>query len=254
MTSELNPKDKIEGLARGLSVLEAFSEAHPRMSAQQMADKTGLTRTAARRQLLTLAHLGYLATDGKLYWLSSRVLRLAQAFLDSSRLARIVQPYLQRVAHGLQETAYMSVLDGMDVIYLARQGPARSTSTGYGIGERLPAALTAAGLVMLSHLTDEEQAQWIDRYEIKNFTSKTISDKTLLALEIKQPKLQGWAISESQVDINYRGIAAPLLDHKGVLHGALSVTISLLHEERETAIKRVLPILRDTANALRKLI
>jgi IclR family transcriptional regulator, pca regulon regulatory protein len=254
MTSELNPKDKIEGLARGLAVLEAFSEAHPRMSAQQMADKTGLTRTAARRQLLTLAHLGYLATDGKLYWLSSRVLRLAQAFLDSSRLARIVQPYLQRVAHGLQETAYMSVLDGMDVIYLARQGPARSTSTGYGIGERLPAALTAAGLVMLSHLSDEEQTQWIEQYEIKNFTSKTISDKTLLALEIKQPKLQGWAISESQVDINFRGIAVPLLDHKGVLHGALSVTISLLHEERETATKRVLPILRDTANALRKLI
>jgi IclR family transcriptional regulator, pca regulon regulatory protein len=250
----MNPKDKIEGLARGLGVLEAFSEARPRMTAQQTADCTGLTRTAARRQLLTLSHLGYLATDGKLYWLSSRVLRLAQAFLDSSRLARIVQPYLQRIAQGLQETAYMSVLDGTDVIYIARQGPSRATSTGYGIGERLPAALTAAGLVMLSHLTDEEQVKWIEHYEIKNFTSKTISDKEILAIEMKQPRIQGWALSESQVDMNYRGIAVPLLDHKGTLHGALSVTISLLHEERETAIKRVLPILRDTASSLRNLI
>lgn len=250
----MNPKDKIEGLVRGLGVLEAFSEARPRMTAQQTADCTGLTRTAARRQLITLAHLGYLATDGKLYWLSSRVLRLAQAFLDSSRLARIVQPYLQRIAQGLQETAYMSVLDGNEVIYIARQGLSRVTSTGYGIGERLPAALTAAGLVMLSHLTDEEQAKWIEQYEIKNFTSKTISDKAILALEMKQPRAQGWAISESQADMNYRGIAVPLLDHKGALHGALSVTISLLHEEREAAIKRVLPILRDTANSLRNLI
>ncbi len=250
----MNPKDKIEGLARGLGVLEAFSEARPRMTAQQTADCTRLTRTAARRQLLTLAHLGYLATDGKLYWLSSRVLRLGQAFLDSSRLARIVQPYLQRIAQGLQETAYMSVLDGSDVIYVARQGPSRSTSTGYGAGERLPAALTAAGLIMLSHLTDEEQVKWIEQYEIKNFTSKTISDKAVLAIEIKLPRTQGWAVSEGQADMNYRGIAVPLLDHKGTLHGALSVTISLVHEEREAAIKRVLPILRETSNSLRNLI
>ncbi len=250
----MNPKDKIEGLSRGLCVLEAFSEARPRMTAQQTADCTGLSRTAARRQLLTLAHLGYLATDGKLYWLSSRVLRLAQAFLDSSRLARIVQPYLQRIAQGLQETAYMSVLDGSDVIYLARQGPSRATSTGYGIGERLAAPLTAAGLMMLSHLTDEEQARLIEKYEIKNFTSQTISDKVQLAIEMKHPRTQGWALSERQVDMNYRGIAVALLDHKGTLHGALSVTISLVHEDREAAIKRVLPILRDTANSLRNLI
>lgn len=254
MSTALNPKDKIEGLARGLSVLEAFSEAHPRMTAQQMAAMTGLTRTAARRQLLTLAHLGYLASDGKLYWLSSRVLRLAQAFLDSSRLARIVQPYLQRMAQGLQETVYLSVLDGKDVIYIARQGPARSTSTGYGIGERLPAALTAAGMMLLSLLDDEEQASFIATYQIKYFTSKTISDKAQLLLAMKQARNQGWAISESQADMNYRGVAVPLLDHKGAVHGALSVTMSLLHEEREAAVKRVLPILRETAHGLRVLI
>ena len=250
----MNPKDKIEGLARGLGVLEAFSEARSRMTAQQTAAYTGLSRTAARRQLLTLAHLGYLATDGKLFWLTSRVLRLAQSFIDSSRLARIVQPYLQRIAQGLQETAYMSVLDGSDVIYIARQGPSRATSTGYGVGERLPAPLTAAGLMMLSHLADEERMRLIDRYEIKNFTSQTISDKAQLTFEMKQAKAQGWAISERQVDMNYRGIAVPLLDHKGTLHGALSVTIPLVHEEGEAAIKRVLPILRDTANSLRNLI
>lgn len=247
-------EDKIEGLVRGITVLEAFNEANPRLTVQQMANLTLLSRNAARRQLLTLVHMGYVATDGRLYWLSSRVLRLAQAFIDSSRLARIVQPYLQRIAQGLQETAYMSVLDDLDVIYLARQGLARATSTGYGVGERLPAPLTAAGLIMLSYLPEEEQLRQMERYEVRNFTAKTITDKSILLHEMKQSKTQGWSISESQVDMNMRGIAVPLLDHKGILHGALSVTISLLHEDRQAAIQRILPILRDTAISLRKLI
>ena len=250
----MNPKDWIAGLERGLKVLEAFGEDAPRLSAQQMADRTGLTRTAARRQLLTLEHLGYLATDGKLFWLTPRVLTLAQSYIDSSRLARIVQPYLQRMAHGLQETTYLSVYDNGSVIYLARQGPSRTKSIGYGIGERVAAALTAAGLMMLSYLSEEEQAQYLANYDIRNFTSQTISDKSVLADLMKEPRAQGFAVSDSQVEIEYRGIAVPLLDHKGSLHGALSVTVSLVHEPREAAIKRLLPTLRDTAVSLRNVI
>jgi IclR family transcriptional regulator, pca regulon regulatory protein len=250
----MNPKDKIEGLARGLKVLECFSEAHPRLSAQQAATLTGLTRTAARRQLLTLAELGYLASDGKLFWLTPRVLSLAQSYIDSSRLARIVLPYLQRMAHGLQETTYLSVMDDGAVIYLARQGPSRAKNVGYGIGERLPAALTAAGLMMLSYLSDEAQADFLEAYAVRNFTSQTIADKAVLATLMKEPRQQGWAVSESQVDVDYRGIAVPVLDHKGALHGALSVTVSLVHESREDALKRTLPTLRDTAVSLRKVI
>jgi IclR family transcriptional regulator, pca regulon regulatory protein len=254
MTTVLNPKDWIAGLERGLKVLEAFGEQAPRLSAQQTADRTGLTRTAARRQLLTLEHLGYLATDGKLFWLTPRVLSLAQSYIDSSRLARIALPYLQRLAQGLQETVYLSVFDDDSVIYLARQGVSRAKNVGYGIGERVPAALTAAGLMLLSYLSDTEQAAYLERYQIRNFTSKTISDKAVLAALIKEPRAQGFAVSDSQAEMELRGIATPLLDHKGLPHGALSVTVSLVHESREDAIKRLLPMLRDTANSLRNLI
>jgi len=250
----MNPKDWIAGLERGLGVLESFGEDASRLTTQQIAVRTGLTRTAARRQLLTLEHLGYLATDGKLFWLTPRVLRLAQSFIDSSRLARIVQPYLQRIANGLQQSAYLSVLDGFDVIYLTRQGPSRSNNAGYGIGERVEAPLTAAGLMMLSYLSEEEQADFVANYSIKNFTPYTTSDRRRLALDIKQPRGQGWAISEQQLDIHYRGIAVPLLDHKGILNGALSVTPPILNESRDDAIKRVLPILRETAYSLRNVI
>jgi len=98
--AELDKRDWIAGLERGVAVIEAFDDAHPRMTASEAGLRTGMTRTAARRYLLTLQHMGYVAGDGKLFWLTPRVLRLGQSYLESARLPRIVQPFLQRVAAG----------------------------------------------------------------------------------------------------------------------------------------------------------
>ena len=103
----LNKRDWIAGLEKGLSIIEAFDDANPRMTASQAGVRCGLARTAARRYLLTLVYLGYMATDGKLFWLTPRVLRLGQSYLESARLPRIVQPFLQRVTAGTQEIAYV---------------------------------------------------------------------------------------------------------------------------------------------------
>ena len=115
------------------------------MTASEAGQRTGMTRTAARRYLLTLQHMGYVASDGKLFWLTPRVLRLGQSYLESARLPRIVQPFLQRVAAGTHEIAYLSVMDGDEVVYIARNGPNRSMSTGYVLGARVPAQVTAVG-------------------------------------------------------------------------------------------------------------
>ncbi len=92
-------RDWIAGLEKGLELLRCFDEEHSRVSASEMALLTGMTRTATRRYLLTLAHLGYLGTDGKLFWLTPRVLQFSQAYLASSRLVRVAQPFLQRIDH-----------------------------------------------------------------------------------------------------------------------------------------------------------
>src|SRR4030095_13549675 len=99
----LDKRDWIAGLERGVAVIEAFDDAHPRLTASEAGQRTGMARTAARRHLLTLQHMGYVAGDGKLFWLTPRVLRLGQSYLESARLPRIVQPYLQRVAAGTHE-------------------------------------------------------------------------------------------------------------------------------------------------------
>jgi IclR family transcriptional regulator, pca regulon regulatory protein len=252
--STLQRRDWIAGLEKGLGILEAFGDAHPRVTAAQMATIVGLTRTAARRHLLTLVHLGYVGSDGKHFWLTPRVLRLGQGFIESSRLARIVQPFLQRVTAGTQELAYVSMMEGDDIVYVARNGPNRLMSTGYVLGARVPAHVTAAGMLLLATRETPHYDEWLARQNLRTFTQHTITDKTLLSAALAQIRHQGWAVSEQQLELKFRGVAVPLRDARGTLVGALSVTIPMQGESSSQAAERVLGVLRETANALRNLI
>ena len=250
----LAKRDWIAGLEKGLSMMECFDDANPRLTASQAGERCGLSRTAARRYLLTLEHLGYVAGDGKLFWLTPRVLRLGQSYLESARLPRIVQPFLQRVTAGTQESAYVSVMDGDDIIYLARNGPSRAMNTGYVLGARVQAQVTAAGMMMLALRTPEWQDLWLAQHELKAYTSFTIASKDRMRVELARVRSQSWALSEQQLELSHRGVAVPLRDRHGNVVGALSVTMPMGHESSEDVVARVLPVLSETAQAMRNLI
>lgn len=250
----MDKKDWIAGLEKGLALLQIFDEHNPRLTATQAAQRSGLTRTAARRYLMTLLHLGFVATDGKLFWLTPKVMRLGQAYLESARLPRIVQPSLQRLAVGTQEISFLAVLDGYDLVYIARNGQNRSMNTSFALGARVPCHLTSAGLLLLALLGEEESEQWLAHNELKAFSSHTITDPNRMRAELALIRKQDWALSEQQLDLAYRGVAVPLRDHKGNVHGALTVSMPIQNESTQEAVQRVLPVLRDVAQNLRPLI
>ncbi|WP_127807061.1 IclR family transcriptional regulator C-terminal domain-containing protein [Hydrogenophaga sp. NH-16] len=250
----LERRDWIAGLEKGLAIIEAFDDQHPRLTASQAGARCGLTRTAARRYLLTLAHLGYVGTDGKLFWLMPRIMRLGHAYLESARLPRQVQPFLQRIVGGTQEIAYLAVLDGEDAVYIARGGSPRHMFEGYMLGTRVPAQVTAAGLAILSMLSEPSLNEWLLAHPLRAFTSFTVSSKDQLRAELKRCRRQGWVLSEQQLELNHRGIAVPLLDRNNNVHGAISVTMPINQESSEDAVKRVLPVLQEAARGLRNLI
>jgi IclR family pca regulon transcriptional regulator len=250
----LDKRDWIAGLEKGLSIIEAFDDANPRMTASQAGVRCDMTRTAARRYLLTLVYMGYMATDGKMFWLTPRVLRLGQSYLESARLPRIVQPFLQRVTSGTQEIAYVSVMDGDDVVYIARNGSTRSMNTGVVLGSRVQAQVTAAGMLMLALRDPAWLENWLATHELKAYTTHTINSKERLRIELARIRQRGWAVSEQQLELTYRGVAVPLIDRTGDLVGALNVTMPMGHESTDDATGRVLPVLLETARAMRNLI
>jgi DNA-binding IclR family transcriptional regulator len=126
--------DFIEGMAKGLAVLESFDTQRQRLNATLAAQRAGITRAAARRHLLTLAHLGYLETDGSYFWLSPKVLRFSGSYLASARLPRVIQPTLDRLAARTGESFSAVVLEGDASVIVARSGAVRMLAYGMHLG------------------------------------------------------------------------------------------------------------------------
>lgn len=247
--------DLIEGLGKGLRLIEAFDGEQPRLTASEAAQRTGLTRTAARRYLLSLVHFGYADTDGKHFWLAPRVLRLGQSFLEGSRTARLVQPFIQRISHATGETVNVSVLDGHETVYIARSSSARRIPIGFAPGARVPAHLVTPGVVLLSTLSDAALEAWLQDYDFgAGFLPTTVTNATVFREHVLMARALGHWVTEAQLDPGLRGLAVALKDHKGECKGAVSTTMPTQPLTREQMIERFLPMLQECAQALRPLL
>jgi IclR family transcriptional regulator, pca regulon regulatory protein len=250
----MDDKDWIAGAAKALAIIEAFDEEHARMTPTAVATRTNLSRTAARRYLLTLRELGYVDTDGKLFWLAPRVLRLSQSYLDSARLPRTVQPFLQRITATVQETALVAILDEHDVVYVARNGVNRTMAVGFVLGSRVPAPLSSAGLALLAFQAPDSIEQWLASYPIRIFTPFTYSTVDQLRAVLADVRRNGYVVTDQQLELGVRGVAVPLRDRHGTVVAAISVSMPIGQESPNAALHRVLPILQETASLLRNLV
>src|SRR6476659_3585838 len=151
--------DFMLSLARGLAVIRAFGEGKPQLSIREIALATGFSRAAARRCLHTLITLGYASGNDGLYELTPATLSLASNYLGSSSIARLAQPVLERVSHQLHESSSVAVLDGDDIVYVARAAVKRILSIGLAVGSRLPAATTSLGRVLIANLDEASRTR-----------------------------------------------------------------------------------------------
>ncbi|WP_294000358.1 IclR family transcriptional regulator domain-containing protein [Sphaerotilus sp.] len=244
----------IEGLGKGLRMIEAFSDDWPRMTATEAGQRTGLTRTAARRYLVSLVHYGYAETDGKHYWLTPGVLRLGQSYLEAARLPRLVQPFLQRLSLQTGETANLSVLDGHEVVYLVRSNSPRIVSIGFHVGARLPAHVVSPGPAVLSTFTAAALDDWLERHHFVRFAPTTMTDPAQFRAAVTLAAQRGYGWAQQYVDPGLCGLAVPLSDRKGRCVGALSMTFQAQNYPEDTCLARLLPPLQDTASTLRAIL
>jgi len=246
----LSRRDRIAGLDRGLRLIEAFDETHPRLSPSTAARRTGVTRAAARRYLLTLQHLGYLESDGKLFWLTPRVLRLGWSYVDSAKVARIAQPFLQRLTAVLGGAAYFAVRDGDDVVFVALSGTRQVQNVGFMLGARVQANIAVAGIAMLSCWPQEEVERWLSGRVFIAYTPYTVTTVEGVRELIATARSRGYAITEQQLDPGMRGIAVPIRSRTSEVVGAISVSQSMGNESTSAATSRVLPVLREVEHSL----
>ncbi|MFO1271971.1 MAG: IclR family transcriptional regulator C-terminal domain-containing protein [Rubrivivax sp.] len=244
----------IEGFGKGLRVIESFSDEFPRLTASQAAERAGLTRTAARRYLLSLVHFGYAQTDGKQYWLLPSVLRLGKSYLESARLPRLAQPFLQRVSMQTGESSNLSVLDGHEVVYVARSNSPRVISIGFHVGARMPAHVVSPGYVIVSTFGEEALDAWIAGHDFAKFTPQTITTAEDFRAAVLKVREQGYMLVNQYIDAGLCGIAVPLVDRKGAPLGALSTTFQVQAWPGDSALAKLLPALQEAAQAIRAVV
>lgn len=243
-------RDIIEGLVTGLNVITAFNDENARLTPTVLAERIGISRSAARRYLLTLVHSGMAATDGREFWLTPKVLTLGRSYLDSARLPRAIVPYLQRLTAQVQESTNYSVLDGDDVVYVSRVNAPRHLTPGFEPGTRLPAYTSTAGRVLLAAQSDEALQAYLARVQLVPYTHMTLIDKGTLLRELMAIRDQGFGVTENQYEMGMRGISVPVKTRRGILIGALSVSTMIASGSKAEATARCLPALQATANTL----
>jgi IclR family pca regulon transcriptional regulator len=245
--------DYIAGMAKGLAVLESFDTQRQRLNATLAAERAGLTRAAARRHLLTLAHLGYLETDGSWFWLSPKVLRLSGSYLATARLPRAIQPTLNRLAGMTGESFSAVVLDGDQVVIVARSGSAQ-LAYGLHLGARLPAHATSTGRVLLAAKPRREFSAWMKARELPRLTGHTQVDARAFRDLIDQVRQQDYCAASEEHELGVHAVAVPLRDLEGRTVAALNVVTTRQRVEPRALQKDLLPLLLEAARELRPLL
>jgi IclR family pca regulon transcriptional regulator len=261
----------IEGMAKGMAVLESFDTQRQRLNATLAAERAGITRAAARRHLLTLTHLGYLETDGSYFWLAAKVLRFSGSYLATARLPRAVQPTLNRLAVQTRESFSTVVLDGDEVVIVARSGfewkrtpddkvlPAGMLlAYGLHLGARLPTHATSTGRVLLAAKSKTEVNAWLktrsDNGGLPRLTVHTTTDPRKLRALVDQVRLDDYCVASEEHELNVHALAVPLRDMQGRTVAALNVVTSPQRLQAETLRRDLLPLLLDAARELRPLL
>lgn len=242
---------QIASLMRGLRVLEAFNGTEPELSITEIAERAAISRAAARRIAMTLHHTGYLGRSARNgYSLTPQVLALATAYLSGHRISDSVQPILTRLRQLSGRSASLAVLEGHDIVYIARAATTGPMQIHIDVGQKLPAHATAMGRVLLADLVEPELSKWLGAMKLAPLLSTTLTDPDLLRAEILRARERGYATVNGEIAAGIRVIAVPVRSQTGRIVAALNLTAQSAFESGEDDATQYLPDLQKAATEI----
>src|SRR5262245_33926208 len=245
--TQARDSDFVQSLDRGLAVIRAFGPDRDRLSLSEVARATGLTRAAARRFLLTLVKLGYVRSDGREFSLRPKVLELGYAYLSGLALPDVAEPHLEEISAKLHESSSISVLDGHNIVYVARVATKRIMTVAISVGTRFPAYAASMGRVLLAGLDEEELERYLAEATFEAFTELTVTDPDRLRQLIAQVRRDGYSIIDQELGHGLRAIAAPIHDPSGAVTAAINVSAHASRLSPDAMRTELLPALLETA-------
>jgi IclR family pca regulon transcriptional regulator len=238
-------------LARGLIVIQAFTQQSPQMTISQLSIKTGLSRAAVRRCLYTLTKLGFAgAEDGSRYSLRPRMLALSHTYTASNTLSSAAQPILERMSSALRESFSVATLDGEDIVYIARTSVSRVMSVDLHIGSRLPAYCTSMGRILLAHLPSDQLESYLSKVVLTPYTTRTVNSIEKLRQHLRNVRRSGYAVCDQEFEVGLRSLAVPVYSSSGRVVATINLSGNAPRMSVLDMQTRFLPHLRNAASEL----
>jgi IclR family pca regulon transcriptional regulator len=243
--------DFMTSLARGLIVLQAFNQLKHPASISVLSGKTGLSRAAVRRCLYTLTRLGFTGSDeAQRFLLLPKALSLGYGYFSATPFAAGAQPVLDRCGQQFRESCSVSVLDGDEIVYIARAGVTRIMSIDLGVGSRLPAFCTSMGRVLLAHLPVKELEHYLRRVKLVKHTERTVTSVEKLRQILKTIRREGFAIVDQELEEGLRSIAVPVQTPGGRIAAALNAGAQAQRVTMDALRRDFLPHLQEAAKEI----
>jgi IclR family pca regulon transcriptional regulator len=246
--------DFIESLDRGLRVFELFGANMRAMTLSDVAKAADLPRATARRILFTLERRGYVTSDGKMFALTPKVLTLAGSYMTSNQTVTILQPLLDQISSAAQEISSLAVLQGSEVIFVARASPAGVFSAGIDLGYRLPAYCSSVGRAMLGKYSNEELTKTLGTMTLTAMTPFTVTDKEAVKAAIITDRDKGYSLVDREAEPAFRSISVPVRRYDNVIVAAINMGAHVDRVSVGEMIDRFLPLLRDAAATVKPLL
>lgn len=250
LEDEQRPAEFVEGLAKGLAILECFDATHAEMTLSEVSRRVNLSPAAARRSLITLQTLGYVGQHNKRFHLKPKVMTLGSAFYFSARIDEVLQPDLREIVQQFGDASSVGTLEGSDVIYIAHNSVQRARRAAAVVGARYPACATSLGRVLLAGLNDEDLDRYIANVRPEPLTSKTITDPQVLRQKIIAVREAGYATTVDQLDYGITALAVPIRALDGRTVAALNTSGYTGMVTPESLVAERLPTLQATASRI----
>lgn len=251
-------EDFVAGISKGMAILDSFGTDRHRLNISMAAERTGMTRAAARRHLLTLEYLGYLESDGHYFYLTPKILKFSGSYLGGAQLPKMSQPLLNLLTNQTSLIFSVMVLDGYEAITIARSAAHQQTDRvnpyGLHLGNRLPAHATSAGKILLAHLERNQQIEWLEKYPLQRLTKYTIVDNQLFLELLYKIKEDDWCYSCEEHELGVHALAVPIYDHKFKVIAALNIVSPTIRTTKDYLVQNILPLLQETARELRNIL
>ncbi|MCP9770437.1 IclR family transcriptional regulator [Lacihabitans sp. LS3-19] len=250
---EIKESDFVQSLEKGLNVLLAFSQEKKAMTLSEVAEKTQMSRAAARRFLLTYTHLGYMINDGKYFSLTPKVLDLGYNYISSMDIIEIAKPFMVKLSKEIEESCSIGLIENKDIVYIVQEQVSRVMTISLKVGSRLPAHLTSMGRMILA-MNEKLQTELLEKFEYNQLTENTISDKASLKAELDRIKIQGFAFVDQELEVGLRAISTPIFSKNNKVNYALTILSPTNRFSKEEMLNRFLEPMKETCGRISEIL